>query len=171
MIAEDHAELAGETRFILHNVAIEFRHLLERVNNGPVDLQICAFDKKIIEAKAQAAGKIADLVLIPVTASGVDLLATGAAVDLIRQARTIRHGGAPKCLIVPSKIDRRTDAGRRIDEQLGSFGEPVAPTVNQRTAFVEAFGAGLWIGDYAPDSSAHYDIRSLAIAVKRSLRI
>jgi chromosome partitioning protein len=124
-----------------------------------------------VGAATQAAGKIADLVLIPVTASGVDLLATGAAVDLIRQARTIRHGGAPKCLIVPSKIDRRTDAGRRIDEQLSGFGEPVAPTVNQRTAFIEAFSAGLWIGEYAPESSAHYDISSLAIAVKRSLRI
>jgi chromosome partitioning protein len=124
-----------------------------------------------VGAATQAAGKIADLVLIPVTASGVDLLATGAAVDLIRQARTIRRGGAPKCLIVPSKIDRRTDAGRRIDEQLSGFGEPVAPTVNQRTAFIEAFSAGLWIGEYAPESSAHYDISSLAIAVKRSLRI
>src|SRR5262245_54151996 len=124
-----------------------------------------------VGAATQAAGKIADLVLIPVTASGVDLLATGAAVELIRKARTIRRGGAPKCLIVPSKIDRRTDAGRRIDEQLGSFGEAVAPTVNQRTAFVEAFSAGLWIGEYAPESTAHYDISSLAIAVRRSLRL
>ena len=124
-----------------------------------------------VGAAALAAGKIADLVLVPVTASGVDLAATRTVVDLIRKARSLRHSEAPKCLIVPSKIDRRTDAGRQIDEKLRSFGENVGPTVHQRTAFVEAFGAGQWIGDYAPQSSAHYDITSLAIAVKRSLRI
>jgi len=124
-----------------------------------------------VGAATQAAGKIADLVLIPVTASGVDLIATRAAVELIRQARTLRRSGGLKCLIVPSKIDRRTDAGRRIDEQLSSFGETVGPAVHQRTAFVEAFSAGQWIGQYAPQSAAHYDISSLAIAVKRALRI
>ena len=123
-----------------------------------------------VGAAAQAAGKIADLVLVPVTASGVDLVATQAVVDLIRRARTQRRG-APKCLIVPSKIDRRTDAGRRIDEQVASFGESVGPAIHQRTAFVDAFGAGEWIGDYAPQSPAHYDITALAMAVKRSLRI
>ena len=124
-----------------------------------------------VGAATQAAGKIADLVLIPVTASGVDLIATQAAVELIRQARTVRRSGGPKCLIVPSKIDRRTDAGRQIDDQLRCFGEAVGPTVHQRTAFVEAFGAGKWIGEFAPQSSAHYDITSLAIAVRRTLRI
>jgi chromosome partitioning protein len=124
-----------------------------------------------VGAAALAAGKIADLVLIPVTASGVDLVATQAVVDLIRQARQLRRSGAPKCLIVPSKIDRRTDAGRRIDEQVQRFGENVGPTIHQRTAFVDAFGAGRWIGDYAPQSPAHYDITALALAVKRSLRI
>jgi chromosome partitioning protein len=124
-----------------------------------------------VGAAAQAAAKIADLVLVPVTASGVDLVATQAVIDLIRQARALRRSGAPKCLIVPSKIDRRTDAGRRIDEQVREFGETVGPAIHQRTAFVDAFGAGQWIGDYAGQSAAHYDITALAMAVKRSLRI
>ena len=124
-----------------------------------------------VGAAALAAGKIADLVLVPVTASGVDLVATRAVVDVIRQARAQRRSSAPKCLIVPSKIDRRTDAGRRIDEQVRQFGETVGPAVHQRTAFVDAFGAGQWIGDFAPQSAAHYDITALAMAVKRSLRI
>jgi chromosome partitioning protein len=90
---------------------------------------------------------------------------------LIRQARALRRSHSPKCLIVPSKIDRRTDAGRRIDEQLRQFGETVGPAIHQRTAFVDAFEAGRWIGNYAPESPAHYDVRALATAVKRSLRI
>jgi chromosome partitioning protein len=124
-----------------------------------------------VEAAAQAAGKIADLVLVPVTASGVDLVATELVVKLIREVRVLRRSGTPKCLIVPSKIDRRTDAGRRIDEQVRRFGENVGPAVHQRTAFVDAFSAGQWIGQYAPDSPAHYDITALAMAAKRSLRI
>ena len=123
-----------------------------------------------VGAATLAAGRIADLVLVPVTASGVDLVATRAAVDLIQQARVLRRSGGPKCLIIPSKIDRRTDAGRHIAEQLQCFGESVGPAVHQRAAFVEAFGAGQWIGDYAAQSPAHYDIASLAIAVKRILR-
>ena len=124
-----------------------------------------------VAAATQTAGKIADLVLIPVTASGIDLAATEAAVQLVRQARVARRSSGPKCLIVPSKIDRRTDAGRQIDQKLHAFGELVGPTIHQKIAFVEAFGAGKWIGEYAPQSAAHYDIASLAIAVKRSLRI
>jgi chromosome partitioning protein len=124
-----------------------------------------------VEAAAQAAGKIADLILVPVTASGVDLLATETIVDLIRKARVLRRSQTPKCLIVPSKIDRRTDAGRRLDEQLHRFGENIGPAIHQRMAFVDAFGAGQWIGDFAPQSPAHYDITALAMAVKRSLRI
>jgi chromosome partitioning protein len=124
-----------------------------------------------VEAAAQAAARIADLVLVPVTASGVDLTATDAVINLIRHVRVERHSGAPKCLIVPSKIDRRTDAGRRIDEQVQRFGESVGPTIHQRTAFIDAFGAKQWIGDFAPQSPAHYDITALAMAVKRSLRI
>lgn len=124
-----------------------------------------------VTAATQAAGKIADLVLIPVTASGIDLVATEAAVELVRQARAARQSANPRCLIVPSKIDRRTDAGRQIDQKLSVFGEAVGPTIHQKIAFVEAFGAGKWIGEYAPQSAAHYDISSLAIAVKRSLRI
>ena len=124
-----------------------------------------------VTAATQAAGRIADLVLIPVTASGIDLVATEAAVDLVRQARVTRRSSNPRCLIVPSKIDRRTEAGRQIDQKLSGFGEPVGPAVHQKIAFVEAFGAGQWIGAYAPQSPAHYDISSLAIAVRRSLRI
>jgi chromosome partitioning protein len=124
-----------------------------------------------VTAATLAASKIADLVLIPITASGIDLVATEAAVELVRQARALRRSGSPRCLIVPSKIDRRTDAGRQIDQRLQGFGEPVGPAIHQKIAFVEAFGAGQWIGEYAPQSAAHYDIASLAIAVKRSLRI
>ncbi|HWQ55913.1 MAG TPA: ParA family protein [Bryobacteraceae bacterium] len=118
---------------------------------------------------SEAAIGVADLVLVPVTASGADLIATTAALDLVDRARSARKGKGPKCLLVPSRVDRRTVAGREIGAALRGLGEPIGPTVHQRAAIVHAFGAGQWIGEYAPDSGAHQDVRALARAVRRAL--
>ena len=46
----------------------------------------------------------------------------------------------------------------------------MGPAIRERAAFVDAFGAGEWIGEYAPRGDAYADIRTLARAVKRRLR-
>jgi chromosome partitioning protein len=115
----------------------------------------------------QAAVAIVDLVLVPVGASGADLAATNAALELVRTARRERNDRGPKCLLVPSRVDRRTMAGREIDGVLEQLGETVGPAISQRTSHVDSFSAGLWIGDYAPHSAAHEDIRALADRVIR----
>lgn len=123
-----------------------------------------------LNATAQAAVGIADLVLVPVTASGADIAATQRAVALIAEARVTRrqHGGkGPAALIVPSRIDRRTLVGREAPEALHGLGEKVGPSISQRTAFVDAFSSGEWIGDFAPDSPGHSEIRALAAAVRK----
>ena len=97
-----------------------------------------------------AAVGIADIALVPVTPSGADLVATTQALSLVREVQEARHGDGPLCLLVPTKVDRRTAAGREIEAALKQFGEPVAPAVRQRTALVDCFGAGAWIGQYAP---------------------
>jgi len=119
-------------------------------------------------AVTAAAVGIADLVLVPVTASGADLVATVEALELVNQAREQRDSG-PKCLMVPSRIDRRTRPGREIEAALKSFGEPVGPAVGQRTAFVDAFSAGEAINTYAPKSKARDEVQALARAVARRL--
>ena len=114
-----------------------------------------------------AATGIADVVLVPVTPSGADLVATGSALDLVHHAQAARSDAGPLCLLVPSKVDRRTAPGREITAALERFNEPVAPEVGQRTALVDAFGVDAWIGQYAPDSEARKDFQELATAVKR----
>ena len=110
---------------------------------------------------------IADIVLVPVTPSGADLVAASPALDLLSEVRRTRRDDGPLCLLVPTKVDRRTAAGREIEAALARFDEPVAPSIGQRTAFVDAFGAGVWIGRFAPRSPAREEIRALADAVKR----
>lgn len=104
---------------------------------------------------------IADLFVIPVTPSGVDLRATGKALDLLRRARAVRGAAKPGCMLVPSRVDRRTSVGRRIYLTLERFGLRVGPAVRQRSAHVDAFDAGAWIGAHAPGSPAHREIRVL----------
>ena len=123
-----------------------------------------------IGAATEAAVGIADLVLVPVTPSGADLAATSAALELVNSATEARTDGGPGCLLIPSKVDARTNAGREIETVLREFDEAVAPAIGQRTAFVDSFGAGQWIGDYSPRSKAYADMKTLTRVVRRFLR-
>lgn len=132
-----------------------------------------AFDNVLIDlppmlGEATAAAlAICDLAVIPVSPSGADIRATNKAVDLIREARQARGEAKPFALLVPSKVDRRTAAGAEIEAVLHDYGEPVGPGISQRIAHADAFTAGQWIGDYAPGSAGHSEIKALASVAKR----
>jgi chromosome partitioning protein len=114
-----------------------------------------------------AAVGIADMVLIPVTPSGADLVATDSALAVVHDAQATRKDNGPLCLLVPSKVDSRTASGRELAAALERFDETVAPEIGQRAALVDAFSVGAWIGQYAPRNKAREQFRDLAIAVKR----
>jgi chromosome partitioning protein len=120
-----------------------------------------------VGAVTQAIIGISDLAIVPCTPSSADLVATLPTIELVRKVRSARADKGPRCLLIPSRVDRRTIAGREIDQALASFGEPIGPAIHQRTGFIDAFSAGRWIGDYAPDSDAHSDIRALAKRVRQ----
>jgi chromosome partitioning protein len=83
----------------------------------------------------------------------------------MRQARKARGGDKPACLLVPSKVDRRTASGREIEAVLFDFREPVAPAAVQRAAHDDAFTAGQWIGHYAPRTAAHTEVEGLVALI------
>ena len=118
-------------------------------------------------AATVAALSLVDLLLVPVPPSGLDLRAAERTLALLRQARQVRHDTRPAGLLVPSRVDRRTGAGREVEAVLHDLGEPVAPAVIQRAAHVDAFSAGQWIGAYAPRSAGHVEIQALAALVRR----
>lgn len=120
-----------------------------------------------VGAVTQAVAGIADLVIVPVTASAADLMATGRALELVRDARKLRKDKGPRCLLVPSRVDTRTISGRELAGALQDLGEPVGPAIHQRAAFVDSLSAGLWVGQFAPNSAASEDIAALATTVKR----
>jgi chromosome partitioning protein len=141
---------------------------LARIMALPAQIVVLDLPPMLGEATS-AALAICDLVVIPVSPSGADLRATNKAVEMIQAARELR-GGAPRALLVPSKVDRRTAAGAEIEAVLHGYGEPVGPIVAQRIAHSDAFTAGQWIGDYAPRSAALGEIRALGAVVARLLK-
>jgi hypothetical protein len=79
------------------------------------------------------------------------------------------QGGRPSCLLVPSKVDRRTSLGRQASTSLAQLGWAVGPALGQRTAHSEAFRAAKWIGAHAPGSAAEMEVRALVERVEAQL--
>lgn len=120
-------------------------------------------------AVTEVALALSRLAVIPLTASGPDLIATTNVLNLIESSRSAREGDDLGFLLVPSKIDHRTGAGRRIGDVLKHLGDVVGPEIRQRTAFIDAFTERKWIGEFAPKSDARHDIMNLANAVLEKL--
>jgi cellulose biosynthesis protein BcsQ len=119
------------------------------------------------DSVTEAIVEISDLVIVPCSSAGADMLAASSVMDLLTRARTRRSDGGPKCLLVPTLTNPRT-AGREPGFDLRKFGEPVGPAILERSTFEDAF-AGRWIGDFAHFSPAHLAITTLAAAVERLL--
>ena len=116
----------------------------------------------------EAALCVTDLLIVPLTLSEVDLHATAQALAVLHRMQSVR-GGRPSCLLVPSKVDRRTALGRQARASLVRLGWQVAPALGQRAAHSEAFKAAKWIGAHAPGTAAHLEVRALVAAVEDQL--
>jgi chromosome partitioning protein len=116
----------------------------------------------------EAALGVADLLVVPLTLSEVDLHATARALAVLHRMRKMRDG-RPACLLVPSKVDRRTSLGRQARASLARLGWEVGPALGQRAAHAEAFKTARWIGAHAPDSAAHKEVRMLVEQVENQV--
>ena len=113
---------------------------------------------------------LSDLAVVPCGPSGLDLIATGETVGLIREIRQARDNGKPGILLVPNRTDKRTASGRELTDALKELGENVGPEIRSRTAFSDAFNLGQWVGAYAPKSPADKEIKDLASHALKQLR-
>ena len=118
---------------------------------------------------ALVAALLADLVVVPVTPSPLDLWAAKQAVATAQEARTLRDGHKPLISLVPSKLLPQTILARDLPAALETLGEPVAPAITQRVALVEAIVLGQTIGTYAKTSPAAAEFAALAQHTLRRL--
>ncbi len=123
-----------------------------------------------LQTAAIAALLLADLVLIPVTPSPLDLWAVEGALELVADARQARRDRRPLAALVPSRMITGTVMARELPATLADFGEPVAPGITQRVALAESAILGKTIGEYAPGSTGHEEFRNLARWIVRALK-
>ena len=136
----------------------------------PVDALIMDLPPLIVPATASAA-MIADLIVVPITPSAVDVSPTEQVLRMIRIARESRRDGRPKALLVPNRVDPDGDYHEATQAAIDRLHERWAPPVRQRIAHIDAFALGAWTGGYAPNSEAAADILALADVVAEILGI
>jgi chromosome partitioning protein len=116
-----------------------------------------------------AALMLADLALVPITPSAIEVAPTAEVLRMVRMTREARGGGRPRALLVPNRLDPRgryddatRDAVDRLQERWG-------PPISLDTDFVNAFAARSWVGGYAPAGRATREIQALADAASHLL--
>ncbi len=108
------------------------------------------------ETEAKLAVRAADLVLVPVQLSPMDIWATGPTVQLARTA------GVP-VLIVLNRVPPRGNIVQIMRAQLAEQELPVAQaTIGNRVAFAASMLEGLTVLETAPRTAAAAEIRALA---------
>lgn len=117
-----------------------------------------------------AAALVADLAVLPVTPSPLDLIAGKQALELMQEARRMRKDGKPKVAFVPSKVIQSTTLGRELAGNLKQFGEPVLPGISQRIAVAEAVLEGFTVREYFPESESVAEFQNLARAIERMVK-
>jgi chromosome partitioning protein len=112
------------------------------------------------DSDARTAVRAADLVLVPLQPSAADLWSMDATLDLAKKE------GRPVMLA----LNRAPASGRLLDQvkaQIAQRGLPLAGSVlGNRTAFAQAFMAGLGAVEAAPKGVAAAEARALAAALR-----
>jgi chromosome partitioning protein len=133
-----------------------------------VDVLVIDLPAVIVPAIASAV-MIADLVLVPITPSAVDVAPTERVLRTIRITRELRPGHKPLAMLVPNKVDFRGYYHEATEAAVETLHERWAPPIRQLTDHVNAFALGNWIGGYAPNSKAAQDIWALTDEVETVL--
>ena len=92
------------------------------------------------EREMGASAALADIILVPCTASGLDVEATERTLGII-EAVPKRRDEPMKVALVPNQIDRRTLEGRQLVEKLEQLAKR-SPRLTNRSAYVRCFAAG-----------------------------
>ena len=136
----------------------------------PVDALIIDLPPVIVPVIASVM-MIADLIVVPVTPSAVEVSPTEQVLRMIRMTRESRRDGKPKALLVPNRADPEAEHHEATRAAADRLHERWAPPVRRHIDHVDAFALGSWTGRYAPSSPATADILALADAVEQILAI
>jgi chromosome partitioning protein len=112
---------------------------------------------------------IADLVLVPITPSALDVAPTEQTLRMIRMTREARAGQKPKGLLVPNRVGPESHHDPSTAAAVARLSERWSPEIRQDVRHVQAFAAGTWIGEQAPASGVSADVLALADTIQSLL--
>ncbi|ABL69411.1 MULTISPECIES: ParA family partition ATPase [Paracoccus] len=116
-----------------------------------------------IDSDLRPALRVADLVLVPVATSHVDLWATEGVLDLARRERC-------DTLIVLNRTRSHARLTGEVAEAAAALGAEVAAAqLANRVAYAEALGQGLGAGEAARNATARAEVEALAEEVLDTL--
>lgn len=114
-----------------------------------------------------AAIRAADVVLIPVQPSALDVWAASGLVDLIRARRGVTDG-IPAAAFLITRAIRGTRIDREISAILHEFGLPVLDArIHQRIAYSASMGVGNTVFDDDKNREAAAEIKSVVTALRQ----
>lgn len=116
------------------------------------------------------AALVADLALLPVTPSPLDVMASKKAIDLMREAQKQRKDRKPTIALVPSRVAQNTVLGRDLKDSIKPLGELVLPGISTRIAIAEAVLQGLTLREYAPSNDGVEEFRLLTNAIEKMVK-
>lgn len=122
-----------------------------------------------LQNEAMLTALLADIVLIPITPSPLDIWACEKAIETIRGAQKER-GGLPKIVLIPSRVMTQTTLGKEVNATLKQFKESISPNITLRVSMAEAAIAGLPISLYDPEGHSHNEFKSLMKFVLSNIR-
>lgn len=117
-----------------------------------------------VEAIVKSAMMAADVVVIPVQPSGVDVWGARAIVARLVEARAVRP--ELKAVFALNRKASKTFLSRAVLDALADYQVPVlAPALGQRVAFAETIGTGRTVFDVPPAGIASAEATALATEV------
>ncbi|WP_181700102.1 ParA family partition ATPase [Chthonobacter albigriseus] len=111
------------------------------------------------DLEARHAIESADLVVVPIQPTPVDLWATGSTLAMIEK-------GGPRALLVVNRLPPRSLSTQAVLAEIDRLEAPVAATrLGNRVAYSASMGLGLTVPEHAPGSKADVEFRALAAEV------
>jgi len=141
----------------LHVVSVAGWRVTSEVDRLKRDYDVVVIDSPPhMETEAKIAVRAADLVVVPVQPSPMDLWATQGTLDLVKKEQR-------SALIVLNRVPARANLTDQMRQRIAELGQRCAGTaIGSRVALASSLLEGRGIGEAAPSSTAGLEIAALA---------
>lgn len=111
----------------------------------------------------------ADLIVVPVGPSPVDLDASARAIGICKEVAGYKNNS--KFILVPVRVRHNTAMGRELQSTLGQIGPVSKTSIVLREDYAKCFAKGVGVNTFSPGSAAHQEAGLLAEEIATILEL